>query len=119
MIRYASAGQGPSSRTPGRRCRPISSINVQDLGLSAAEQQRATAGTKATSDHRQIEHHGGVREHEFAEIDDDVRLGPERAHECLAPRALGGPVLVPTTPKDRRLVIEVDDRANLAKPQGS
>jgi metal-sulfur cluster biosynthetic enzyme len=90
-----------------------------DLRLGPTEPQRAPADPQAAGNHRQVEHQRGIREHEFAEVDDDIRFGPDRADERLASRPLCGPVLIPTAPEHRRLVIEVDDRANLANRQVS
>jgi metal-sulfur cluster biosynthetic enzyme len=82
---------------------------LEDLRLRAAEAKRAATGPEPPRDHRQIKHQRRVGEHELGEVDDDVVLGCDRADEGLAPRALGGPVLVPTAPEYGRFVIEVDD----------
>jgi metal-sulfur cluster biosynthetic enzyme len=80
-----------------------------DLGLSIAQQDRAAAYPQAACQHRQVEHQRCVREHELAEVDDDVRLGGDRAHERAAPTCLRRPVLVTAATQDRGFVCKLDD----------
>jgi hypothetical protein len=92
---------------------------LEDLRLRVTQTQRAPARAQPPGDHREVEHQRRVGEHELREVDDDIALGSDGTDESLAAGALGRPVLVSPAPEDRRLVIEVDDRANLAKRGGS
>jgi hypothetical protein len=87
-----------------------------DLGLRPTDQQGTAAHAQAASEHGQVQHQRGVSEDELAEVDYDIGLRTDRADESLAPATLSGPVLISAAAQNRRFVIEVDDRANLAKP---
>ena len=86
-----------------------------DLGLGASQQDLLPAYAQAASEHREVQHQGGVGEDELGQIDDDVILGGERTGQRRAPASLRRPVLVAATAQDRGLVLEVDDRRNLPK----
>jgi hypothetical protein len=67
-----------------------------DLRLGAAQQQRAASDPQTARNHRQVEHQRGVREHQFAEIDDDVSFSADRADQGLPTASLRRPVLIST-----------------------
>ena len=80
-----------------------------DLRLGSAEPQRPPATAKTTREHRKIEHQGGVRKVEVAEVDDDVRRRRQRPNESPPSKPLGAPVLIAGARESRRLVLEVYD----------
>jgi hypothetical protein len=84
-----------------------------DLGLGAAQQNRTAPAPEPPREHRQVEHQRRVGEHQLAEVDDDVTLGPESPGQGPAPEPLCRPILVAATAQSRRLVLEVDDSDNL------
>jgi metal-sulfur cluster biosynthetic enzyme len=91
----------------------------RDLWLGAAEQQRAAVGAEPARDHRQIDHQRGIREHELGQIDDDIRLRPERSGQCRPAAALRRSILIASDAQRGRLFIEIDDPANLPKAAGA
>ena len=86
-----------------------------NLGLGTDEVDRPPVLAQPTRDHREVEHQRRIGEHQIAEVDDQIRLGADRARQGLPPRALRASILVAATAKSRRLVIEVDDWRNLSK----
>jgi metal-sulfur cluster biosynthetic enzyme len=80
-----------------------------DLGLSIAQQDRAAAYPQAARQHRQVEHQRCVREHQFGEVYDNIRLCPDRAHQGAAPTSLRRPVLVSAATENGRFVCKLDD----------
>jgi hypothetical protein len=87
-----------------------------DLRLGALEQDRLPVSAQAPRHHGEIEHQRRIREHQVAQVDDDVRLGPNGTGQRLPSEPLRVPVFVATAAKRGRLVIEVDDARNLPKP---
>ena len=85
----------------------------RDLGLGAAEAERATAAAESAGDHRQVEHQRCVSENEFGEVNDHIGLHPNRSRESGAPASLRRSILVAPAPQRGRLVIEVDYVKNL------
>jgi metal-sulfur cluster biosynthetic enzyme len=90
----------------------------QYLGLGAAEQDRAAAYSQPPCQHGQVEHQGRVREHELAQIDDDITLRADRANQCLSSTSLRCPVLVSAAAQSRGRFIKSDDGRNLPKTTG-
>jgi metal-sulfur cluster biosynthetic enzyme len=84
-----------------------------DLRLRSTEQDRGAADAQPAGQHRKVEHQGGIGEHELAEVDDHIALGTNRARQRLPAAALGSAVFVASAPQGRRLVLEIDDCANL------
>lgn len=87
-----------------------------DLRLGPAHHDRPPLRTESACEHREIDHQRWVGEHELREVDGHIRASTDRARQRLPPEPLGVPVLIAAAPKRRRLVIEVDDLANLPKP---
>jgi metal-sulfur cluster biosynthetic enzyme len=87
-----------------------------DLGLGTAQQDLAVAKAQAAGQRGQVQHQRRIGEHEPAEVDDHVGLCAQRPHERAPAAPLGRAVLVATAAQGRRLFVEVDDRANLPKP---
>jgi hypothetical protein len=87
-----------------------------DLRLSPAEENGLPMGAEAPREHCEIHHQRCVREHEFGEVDDNVRLGAEGTSQCLTPAPLRRSIFVASNAQNWRLVNEVDDRRNLHKP---
>ena len=110
---------GPLDSDAGQAVKTHPLDQLEDLRLRVAQAQGAPVRPEAPGDHREVEHHRRVGEHELGEVDDDVALGSDGTDESLAAGALGRPVLVSPAAENRRLVIEVDDRENLAKRGGS
>jgi hypothetical protein len=119
MNHLGESRPGPLESDAGQAMQTHPLDQLEDLRLRVAETQGAPARPEAPGDHCEVEHHRRVGEHELGEVDDDIALGCDGTDESLAAGALGGPVLVSSAAKNRRLVIEVDDRANLAKRGGS
>ena len=90
----------------------------QYLGLGATEQDRGATDSQPPGQHRQVEHQRRVREHELAEIDDDITLRADRANQCLSSTSLRCPVLVSAATQSRGLFIKSDDARNLPKMSG-
>ena len=88
---------------------------LADLRLRITQPQRPTLGAQAARQYGQVEHQRGVGKGQPAEVDDDIRLGTDRARQGLAATSLGAPVLVATAAQGRRLFIEVDDCGKLPK----
>jgi hypothetical protein len=80
-----------------------------NLGLGAAEQDRAAAYSQAPGEHRQVKHQGRIREHELTEVDHDIALRRDRADQSLPSTSLRGAVLVSAATQSRGLFIEGDD----------
>jgi hypothetical protein len=99
----------------GKAVKPDHLDQRPDLGLGAAEQHVAPVRPQAAGEHREVKHQRRVRENKFAEIDDDVPLGVQRADQRLPAATLSGPILVAAAAKNCGLVLKVDDRGNLSQ----
>ena len=86
---------------------------IHDLRLGALEQERALATPQAVGEHRQVDHQGGVGEHQIPQVDGDIALGAEGENKRPPAKALRTPILVSGAQEDRRVVGELDDCANL------
>jgi hypothetical protein len=73
-----------------------------DLRLGAPQQQNATTRPQPASEQREVDHQRHIGEAQLREVDDDVRLGPDRTGDGPAADALRAPVLVPRAAEDRR-----------------
>ncbi len=87
-----------------------------DLRLGALEQDRLPVSPQPARHHGEIKHQRSIGEHQLVQVNDDVRLGPNGTGQRLPSEPLRVPVFVATAAKRWRLVIEVDDPANLPKP---
>lgn len=72
--------------------------------------------TQTVGEQRQVDHQGRVGEDQFAEVDEHVVLGAQRADEGSASQALGGAIFVARADQRRRGVRELDDARKLYKP---
>jgi hypothetical protein len=101
---------------PGKPVKPHQLDQRPDLRLGPPQQDRAPARPQTAGQHGEVEHQRGVGEHQFAQVDDDVGLGPERPRDRGAAEALGRAVLIAADAEYRRVGIEVDDAGNLPNP---
>ena len=108
-MRLRQSGGGPFEQDPWEPVQADELDQRADLRLSVAQQDRAAAHPQPARQHRQVEHQRRVGEHELGEVDDDIRLRSDRAHECAAPTRLRRPVLVSAATQDRRFVSKLDD----------
>lgn len=84
-----------------------------DVGLRAAEPQRATLRAQALCETCEVDHQRRVGETELGEVDNHVARGLQRGGQGATPASTGGAVLVPRDPQDRQLLVEVNDPAKL------
>ena len=59
-----------------------------DLRLGLVQEHRSSPHAQAAGQDRQVEHQRGVGEGELGQVDDDVRLGSDRARERTPTRSL-------------------------------
>jgi hypothetical protein len=108
----ARLGQGRRRALEADSRQPVHAHHLDqrpDLGLGAAEQDRAATYAQASGQDRQIEHQRPVREHKLAEVDDDIALCAYRAGQSLPSASLRGLILVSAAAQSRGLFIEIDD----------
>jgi metal-sulfur cluster biosynthetic enzyme len=79
------------------------------------QEQAPLATAQAVREHRQVDHQRRVGEHQVAQIDKDVTLGPEREYKSPSAQALRAPILVPGTQQYRWVVGKLDDGAETYK----
>lgn len=84
-----------------------------DLRLGTAEHDRPSVRAEPAGEHGEVDHQRGIGEHEPRQIHGDVGRGVQSAGQRLPSEPLRVPVFVTDAAEGRRLVIEVDDRANL------
>jgi hypothetical protein len=84
-----------------------------DLRLGTAEHDRPPVRAEPAGEHGEVDHQRGIGEYKPRQIHGDVGRGVQRAGQSLPSEPLRIPILVTDAAEGRRLVIEVDDRANL------
>jgi hypothetical protein len=76
----------------------------------AADSRDAAEPPPAARDDREVEHEGGVREPQPAEVDLEAGLaGSDRLRQRLAAQALRCAVLIAETAQERGILLERDD----------
>ena len=87
-----------------------------DLRLRSAEHDRAAVDAQPAGEHGEVDHQRRIGEYELGQVDSDVGVSVQCARQRLPAEPLCVPVFVAHAAERRRLVIEVDDSANLPKP---